>query len=154
MSAAVHIEPESERDFIAAIFRVVNWYAEIPRDFSDVAWLMSARRSLACNLALMASQVGQLYEQKNATETMRRAAHATILREEIDKAGTSAASTKITADSAILNELARETAADTEYRRAWILYESWKNICDCMSQHVSNLKSERHAEYTGQGSQQ
>ena len=153
MSATVKIESEQERDFVAAISRVVDWYYKLPRDFADVAHLMSARRSLSCNLALMASQIGQLYEQKNATETLRKAAHSEALRDAMEKPGTSAASAKIIADNSILNELARESQADTEYRRGWILYESWKNVCDVMSQHVSNLKAERHSEYTGQGSQ-
>lgn len=144
---------ENEHDFLSAISRVATWYAALQRDFSDVAHLMSARRSLACNLSLMASQVGTLYEQKNATETLRKAAHSEALREAMEKPGMSAAQGKIIADNAILNEIARESAADTEYRRAWILYESWKNVCDVMSQHISNLKAERHSEYTGQGSQ-
>lgn len=151
MSEAV--KTEQERDYIAAIDRVSRWYAALPRDFNDVQHLMSARRSLACNLTLMASQIGQLYEQKNATETLRKAAHSEALREAMERPGTSAASAKIIADNAILNELARESQADTEYRRGWILYESWKNICDVMSQHISNLKAERHSEFTGQGSQ-
>lgn len=153
MSASIKIESEQERDYIAAIDRVVRWYATIPRDFSDVSWLMSARRSLACNLSLMASQVGELYEQKNAMETIRKVAHSEALRGAMERPGMSAAQAKILADNAILEEIARESHADTEYRRGWILYESWKNVCDVMSQHVSNLKAERHSEYTGQGSQ-
>jgi len=144
---------ENDHDFLAAIQSTVIWYSKLQRDFNDVQRLMSARRSISCNLALMASQIGQLYEQKNATETMRKAAHSEALREAMEKQGTSAAQAKIMADNAILNELARESQADTEYRRGWILYEAWKNVCDVMSQHVSNLKAERHSEYTGQGSQ-
>ena len=143
----------NDHDFLSAIARVVTWYSNIPRDFSDVSHLMSARRSLACNLALMASQVGQLYEQKNATETLRKAAHASRMIEEI-KGGTSAAAAKVIADSETTNELARELQSDSEYRRTYILYESWKNVCDVMSQHISNLKAERNNEFTGQGSQQ
>lgn len=143
----------NDHDFLSAISRVVTWYAGIQRDFADVGHLMSARRSLACNLSLMASQVGELYEQKNATETLRKAAHASRMSEEI-KGGTSAAAAKVVADSETLNELARELQSDSEYRRSYILYESWKNVCDVMSQHISNLKAERQSEFIGQGSQQ
>lgn len=139
---------------VEQITKTVDWYKSLKRDFRDVPALMSARRLLACNLADMAIQMAILYEQRNGCEFQRKNAHAEILRREMGNPGTSAAAAKIIADNEISEVVEREYEADSEYQKAKILYDAWRNVCDVMNQHISNLKSERNAEFSGQGSQQ
>ena len=101
----------------------------------------------------MAGQVAQLYQQKTATEFQRKTAHAEALRAAMSVDKTSAAAAKVIADSEVRNEFSREAEADAEYHRAKLLYDAYRNICDVMNQHISNLKGERRAEYAGQWSQ-
>lgn len=138
---------------IEQIQKIVSWYSRQSRDFNDVPVLMNARAKLSTLLAEMAGQVVALYAQKNGAEFQRKAAHAEALRREMSVEKTSAAAAKIVADSDVRTELEREYEADSEYQRARLLYDAYRNVCDVMSQHISNLKSEKRNEFTGQGSQ-
>jgi len=138
---------------IEEIEKTVMWYSTIPRDFCDVHTLMSARRKLSCLLASVASELAALYAQKNGTEFLRKARHSEVLRREMGVEKTTAAAARIIADNEIIIEQEREFTADSEYKRAAILYDAWRNVCDTMSQHISNLKAERGAEMRGIGGQ-
>ena len=139
---------------IERITQIVTWYQSLKRDFHDVAALVSARRSLACSLAEMAVQVAILYEQRNGAEFQRKNAHAEILRREMSVEKTSAAAAKIIADNEVSECFEREYQCDSEYQKAKILYDAWRNVCDVMNQHISSIKEERRLEFTNQGSQQ
>lgn len=138
---------------IEEITKIVTWYKSVGRDFRDVNTLMSARRSLACNLGEMAIQLAILYEQRNGCEFQRKNAHSEALRREMSVEKTTVSAAKIIADSEVKECLEREYEADSEYQKAKILYDAWKNVCDVMNQHVSSLKEEKRLEFSGQGSQ-
>lgn len=133
------------------IAQIIEWYAGLPRDFHDVTALMYARSRLSCHLAEMAAQVAKLHTQKNGAEFQRKADHSRILRSEMSVEKTSAAAAKIIADNETTEQMRREFEADSEYQAARVLYDAWRNVCDVMSQHISNLKSEKNAELRGQG---
>lgn len=139
---------------IKQIQKTVEWYASISRDFRDVPKLMSARRLLVTLLAEMAVQLAILYEQRNGAEFRRKNAHAEILRREMSVEKTSAAAAKIIADNEIKEVQEIEYDADSEYQKAKILYDAWKNVCDVMMQHISMLKSEKVEDFRGTGPQQ
>jgi len=132
---------------------IVEWYASINRDFRDVPQLMSARRKLVTSLAEMAIQVAILYEQRNGAEFHRKNAHSEILRREMGVEKTSAAAAKIIADNEVSEQMQREFEADSEFQKAKMLYDAWKNVADTMMQHISLLKSEKSEEMRGIGSQ-
>lgn len=138
---------------IERIEKIIIWYGSISRDFRDVPQLMSARRTLVTSLAEMAVQIALLYEQRNGAEFQRKNAHSDILRREMGVEKTSAAAAKIIADNEIRECLEREYEADSEYQKARILYDAWKNVADTMMQHISLLKSEKSDEMRGIGSQ-
>lgn len=138
---------------LTRIQKIVSWYSRIPQDFSDVGMLMHARSRMATYLAEFAMQVTTLYAQKNGTEFQRKAAHADALRGAMGVAGTSAAAAKVIADSDTMDAVQREYEADAEYQAAKMLYDAYRNVCDVLSQHISNLKSEKRNEFTNQGSQ-
>lgn len=140
-------------DLVENIESITTWYKGLKRDFTGVSDLMYARQRLATLLADMAVQMAALIEQRNGCEFQRKAAHAEILRREMGVQGTSAAAAKIIADNEIAPMMEREARAETEYQKARLLYDAWRNVCDTMSQHISNLKSERSAEHSGRGSQ-
>lgn len=135
------------------IQKIISWYALQKRDFCDIGALTYARVQLATLLSEMAGQVAQLYHQKTATEFQRKSAHAEAVRAAMGVEKTSAAAAKVIADSEVKDAFEREAEADAEYHRAKLLYDSYRNICDVMNQHISSMKSERRAEYAGQGSQ-
>jgi len=139
---------------IEQIQKIVEWYASISRDFRDVPKLMSARRLLVTLLAEMSVQLAILYEQRNGAEFRRKNAHAEILRREMSVEKTTAAAAKIIADTEVKECLEREYYADSEFQKAKILYDAWKNVCDVMMQHISLLKAEKVEEFKGIGSQQ
>ena len=139
---------------IERITQIIEWYASLKRDFHDVPQLMSARRTLVTSLAEMAVQVAILYEQRNGAEFQRKNAHSEILRREMSVEKTSAAAAKIIADNEVSAAMQREYDADSEYQKGRILYDAWKNVCDVMGQHISNLKAERTDDFRGSGSQQ
>ena len=140
-------------ELIANIEKITTWYKSLKRDFAGVNDLMYARQQLSGLLADVAIQIASLVEQRNGCEFQRKAAHAGILRREMANQGTSAAAAKIIADNEIADFLERECQAETEYQKARLLYDAWRNICDTMSQHISTLKQERSAEQSGRGSQ-
>ena len=140
-------------DLIENIETITTWYKGLKRDFTGVSDLMYARQQLSGLLADVAIQMAGLIEQRNGCEFQRKKEHAEILRREMANAGTSAAAAKVIADNEIAPLLERENQAETEYQKARLLYDAWRNICDVMSQHISNLKSERSAEQSGRGSQ-
>ena len=138
---------------IERIQKIIEWYGSISRDFRDVPQLMSARRTLVTSLAEMAVQVALLYEQRNGAEFQRKNAHSEILRREMGIEKTSAAAAKIIADNEVGTLMEREFEADSEFQRAKILYDAWKNVADTMMQHISMLKTEKSDELRGVGSQ-
>lgn len=137
---------------MSGIDKIVTWYSRQPRDFSDINTLMAARQKLACLLAEMAAQLKDLYQQKCATEFQRKAAYSRFISEEMSVEKTSAAAAKILADAKIEEYLEREYQAEAEYKGSWILYDAYRNVCDTMNQHISNLKQERSRDLSGQGS--
>lgn len=138
---------------LTRIQKIVTWYSKLPRDFADVGLLMHARARLSTYLAEMAMQVTQLYAQKNGAEFQRKAAHAEALRAAMGIEKTSAAAAKVIADSETMDAVQREYDADAEHQAAKMLYDAFRNVCDVMNQHISNLKSEKRNEFTNTGSQ-
>jgi hypothetical protein len=138
---------------IHLIDKIVKWYADCPKDYADVQSLMYARQKLSCHLAEMAAQVTQLQAQRNGAEFQRKAAHAEILRREMSVEKTTAAAAKIIADNEVRPEMEREMECDSEYQKARLLYDAYRNVCDVMNQHISCLKAEKRNEFIGSGSQ-
>lgn len=139
---------------IEQIEKTVTWYAGISRDFADLDLLLSAARKLSCLVFDFAGEVGMLYKERNRTEFQRKAEFGRIYRELMgaeSKPSVSAAEKEADGLCASLRDL--EQQADAEHYAAKMLLDTSRAVHDQMRQHISNLKSEKRAEQTGQGSQ-
>lgn len=139
------------------ICAAVSWYSTIDRDFNDITTLMEARRRLACHLFAFAMEVGELNREKSRKEHLRKSKYARTVSEMLEKSQgktVSVTAAKEHADFKTMFERGEETASEAEYYAARVVYEAANNVLDTLSQHISNLKSERRLEYSGQGSQQ
>lgn len=135
----------------------VVWYSTIDRDYADITTLMEARRRLACHLFAFAMEVGELNREKSRKEHLRKSKYARTVSEMLEKSQgktVSVTAAKEHADFKTMFERGEETASEAEYYAARVVYEAANNVLDTLSQHISNLKSERRLEYSGQGSQQ
>jgi len=136
---------------LASIEKIVTWYAQLPRDFSGVSDLMRARSMLATHLSFMAGFVADLNTQYKTAEFRRKAAFSESMRQHMAVDKTSAAAAKMLAENDTLAKLETETATECEYQRAKLLYDAWRNVCDTLSQHISNLKMEKNADLKNMG---
>jgi len=96
-----------------------------------------------------------LNREKSRKEHLRKSKYARTVSEQLEKTeGKNVAAAKEHADFKTMFERGEETASEAEYYAARVVYEAANNVLDTLAQHISNLKSERRLEYTGQGSQQ
>lgn len=136
------------------IEKTVTWYAGISRDFNDLDMLLSAARKLSCLVFEFAGEVAAMYKERNRTEFQRKAEFARIYRELISvDPRPSVASAEKEADGLCSSLRDAEQQADAEYNAGRLWLDSARAVHDQMRQHISNLKSEKRAEQTGQGSQ-
>jgi hypothetical protein len=144
-----------QASILEKICAAVSWYATIDRDYADIVKLMEARRRLACHIFAFAMEVGELNREKSRKEHLRKSKYARTVSEQLEKSeGKNVAAAKEHADFKTQFERGEETASESEYYAARVVYEAANNVLDCLNQHISNLKQERRLEYTGQGSQQ
>lgn len=141
---------ETLRDISATI----AWYRKLPRDFNDINLLMNARRSLSTMLYEVAGILAEYARDKIAAEHVRKAFEAekfAELRDKAEKPITSQIEAAVKALS--VSYCQREADTEAEYQAAKIVYDAAKNVCDVMTQHIANLKSEKRDEMIGVGSQ-
>lgn len=139
---------------IERIEKAVKWYDGLSRDFADVDRLLIASNRFSCAIFEFSREVGDLYQEKLATEYRRKSAYVRIRSEEIakmEKPILSAADAA--AELQIVEERKEEQLADAMFYRAKLLMDSARDVLDRMNQHISNLKQEKRLEMSGQGSQ-
>ena len=135
------------------IEKTVQWYAGISRDFNDLDMLLSAARKLSCLVFDFAGDVGMLYKERTRTEFQRKAEFGRIYRELMAAdPRPSVASAEKEADALCASLRDAEQQADSEHYAAKLWLDTARAVDDQMRQHISNLKSEKRAEQTGQGS--
>lgn len=144
----------SQQTPIERIEKAVRWYNGLSQDFSDVDLLITASNRLACSIFEFSREVGELYQEKNATEYRRKAAFVAYKSKaisEMEKPTYSGADA--IAELQIIEERKDEQLADAMYYRAKLLLDSARDVLDRMNQYISNLKQEKRLEMAGQGSQ-
>ena len=132
----------------------VSWYSTIPQDYNDIAKLMDARRRLACHLFVFAIEVSESNKDKNRTEHIRKSKYARAVSDALKASGgNNVARAQQEAEYKVIEERSAESLAEATYFAGRLIYDAGTNVLDTISQHVSNLKSEKRLEYSGQGSQ-
>lgn len=140
---------------VERIGKAVSWYQSLPAGYDNLETLLDAARRFACAVFDFSEEVGALYKQRNRTEHNRKSAFVMEFRALMSSdPKPSAAAAEKEADALCLSLRGEEQQADAEYRAAMLILESAKAVHDQMRQHISNLKQEKRAEFTGQGAQQ
>lgn len=139
-------------DLHEEIRQIIQQYYRMPKSGTEVKPLLDMRCRLACLKYGLSVEVGQLYDEKNGAEYRRKAAFASK-RAELIEAKESAAKAETMASAAVAELLKDEMSADAAHRSAWLIFEAVGDVLNAMSQHIANLRQERHEEMTGQGSQ-
>jgi hypothetical protein len=131
---------------------LIRAYHKLPTATPDVDRLLDLRRQLATLKFGFAVEVGQLYQERNGAEFRRKAEFARIKADHI-AGGDSAAKAEAAAEIAIEELRKEESHADAMYRGAYLIHDAAKDVLDVLGQHVANVRQEKRAETTGQGSQ-
>lgn len=130
------------------IASIVAWYARIRPDFTDIDLLMNARRKLSTRLFELAMQVQALNREfsgaKYRLEIFEMRRFQELRAEAQGRFIATHAEAQVKCESAELQE--QEMQAETALQSAKIIYSSGMNVCDVMSQHISNLKMEKQSE--------
>ena len=141
-----------KNDLHAEIREIIAAYYKWPKNGTDAKTLMKMRSGLACLKYGLAVQVGELYDEKNATEYRRKSAFAQERGKAIG-AKESAAKAEALASEATTEHLKDEMSADAAYRAGYLVLDAVTDVLAAMSQHIANLRQERHEEMTVTGSQ-
>ncbi len=141
-----------ELEDIEKIALIINWYQGLPSDYRDGAELIHRRKQMAAFLFRFAQTVGDLIEDRNSAEYIRRSKFDRIKAKNIE-AGDTAAMAETKAKAEIAEELKAELTADAAYQKANLLRIHALSVLDSMNQHISALNREKYLEMTGGGSQ-
>ena len=137
------------------IQKAVSWYDRLPADFNDIQMLLNARRLLSTRLFQLAGYLADQSRDKIAAEHVRKSFEARRFAEikSTSEGKVIAAHIDAQVRSEAVEYAQKEAQAEADYTALKIIYSAAQNVCDVMSQHISNLKQERFSESVGAGSQ-
>lgn len=121
------------------------------KDKAGIEGLIRIRKNLAVLKYGLATEVAELYTEKNGAEFRRKAEY---YRKKKELLKTSTIGKAETEAEVLIEELRKEEQmADALYKSASFILDSAKDVLDALSQHIANLRQEKREEMTGQGSQ-
>jgi len=120
---------------------IINWYRELPMDYTGINDLMYQRIQLVTLLSFYASELGQVrINWKNAEAETEK-----VKREHTKKyldAGFPMSKASELGKFYSVEEYVEEKNWDGLYYQMRLFYENATSIIDAMNQHISNLKRE------------
>ena len=123
---------------ISEVTKVVEWYKELPKDYTNIEDIMYARKKLSTYQYLLSVELGNLRQSwkecEVETEIVRRG-----------KAVEGLAMTKVQeiSQAEALLMLEAEKIADAMYHRVKFIISATQEVNNSMMQHVSQLKIEQ-----------
>jgi len=124
------------------VMKVVEWYKDLPKDYSNITDIMYARKKLTTYQFYMAVELGKLRkcwkECEVSTEMVRRRKAVELIDEGL-------AMTKvqeISRQEALLMFEA-EKVADIGYHNMKFMLDATQEVSNSMMQHISQLKIEQ-----------
>ena len=129
-------------EVIEEVRTVVEWYKDLPKDYSNISDLMYARKKLSTFQYLMSVELGNLRQSwkecEVETEKVRRTKAVECIREGL-------AMTKVQeiSKAEALLMLEAEKIADSMYHRMKFTIEATQEVNNTMMQHISQLKIEQ-----------
>jgi len=133
------------------IARLINAY-HLRGKNAPVEGLIEMRIKLSTLVFYVAGVEADAYEDFVTAEYNRKSKFIES-KEYYVKSGESVAKAETLAEAAIIAERKAETQADAIHKRLQLIRLAAKEVLDCLNQHISNIKSEKRLEMTGQGSQ-
>ncbi len=129
-------------DNLKKIIKVVSWYNELPKDYSNIEELLYVRKQLCTNLFAVAIELTKTRQEwkKHAyeVERIKRQSMQSYLEE-----GVPVSKAEAYAKAEALEALEQETMIESAYMTLKILVDNAVEVNTTMMQHVSNLKEER-----------
>jgi hypothetical protein len=120
---------------------IINWYRELPMDYTGINDLMYQRIQLVTLLSFYASELGQVrINWKNAEAQTEK-----VKREHTKKyldAGFPMSKASELGKFYSVEEYVEEKNWDGLYYQMRLFYDNATSIIDAMNQHISNLKRE------------
>lgn len=130
-----------DEGLIDNITEIVNWYKDLPSDYSGINEIMHARVQLSTNLFLYASEMGRYRiawkESESECERVRRSKTKAML-----EAGFPLSKAQEYGKFYSLGEFALERKYDATFGAMRLFYDSTQAVLDTINQHISNLKKE------------
>ena len=127
---------------IDEVTTIVEWYKNLPKDYSNIEDLMYARQKICGNMFMLAVELGkarQAWKQDEfTTESIRRKSMVEMLDQGM---AIGKATEYARADSLLSLEM--EKGSDSYYHTLKFMIESSQEVNNTIMQHVSTLKKER-----------
>ena len=121
---------------------IVEWYKELPKDYSNIEDLMYARKQLSTHQFLMAVMLSDLRqkwkESEVGTEIVRRTKAVELIIE-----GSPMTKVVEISKAESLGMLELEKMADVEYHNMRFIIEATQEVNNTIMQHISQLKIEQ-----------
>ena len=131
-------------EVITDINEIVDWYRELPMDYTGINDIMYQRIQLTTLLSYYATELGEYrIEWKNAeaeTEKVRRQNTRQCLDDGLPYSKAQELGKFYSIDQYVM-----EKRYDGMYNSMKLYYDNCNAIIDCMNQHISNIK--RQYEY-------
>ena len=127
---------------ISEVTKVVEWYKELPKDYTNIEDIMYARKKLSTYQYLLSVELGNLRQSwkecEVETEIVRRGKAVECINEGL-------AMTKVQEISRAeaLLMLEAEKIADAMYHRVKFIISASQDVNNSMMQHISQLKIEQ-----------
>ena len=129
-------------EIIDEVITIVDWYKDLPKDYSNIEDLMYARKQICGNMFMISVELGKARqswkEYEFTTESVRRRTMAEMIQEgnAIGKADAHAR-----ADSMLAME--QEKISESYFYRLKFMFDSSQEVTNTIMQHISVLKKER-----------
>jgi hypothetical protein len=129
-------------EIINEVEKVVSWYKELPKDYSNISDIMYARKKITTYQFYMSVELGKLRKVWKEFEVRREIVRRSKAVELIDEG---LAMTKVQEMSKYeaLDMFNEEKLADIEYHNMRFMVDSTQEVSNSMMMHLSQLKIEQ-----------
>lgn len=136
-------------ELINDVIKIVDWYKNLPKDFSNINGLMSCRQKLTGITFFLSVELGNIRQQWKDAEFITESNKRTFINNELEQGVPVGKAIEIGKLNS-LNFLGIETTYESEYHKLKFIIDSITNVNNSMMQHISVLKKEMEtaAQYT------
>lgn len=127
---------------VEEVTKIVNWYKDLPKDYSNIEDIMYARQKICGNMFMLYVELGKIRQEwkeyEFTTESVRRKTMAQMLDD-----GMSVAKADAYSRVESLEYLDQEKQIESQFHALKFMVDSAQDVNQTMMQHISTLKKER-----------